>query len=171
MTMKYMPCHSNAHVCQRMWVENLSIPSSNLTHREYSTVVTDYMFCKRAVGTPFHKPQIKIFNFEISILKKMSGDENMERIMFSRWLKWSNLFPKLFCGDVLWGIFYHPQVFLKIVKNCISTHLFHWPQITMGWVLMIRKVLPSKSMNSEEYFEYPSYCHIFNRSEVTPSFQ
>ena len=53
MTMKYVPWHSNAHVFQRMWVENLSTPSSNLPHREYSTVVTNYMFCKRAVGTPF----------------------------------------------------------------------------------------------------------------------
>ena len=35
---------------------------------------------------------------------------------------------------------------------------------------MTRGVLPSKSMSSEEYFEYPSYCHIFNRSEITPSF-
>ena len=34
-----------------------------------------------------------------------------------------------------------------------------------GWVLMIRKVLPSKSMSSEEHFSYLSCPHIFNTSE------
>ena len=34
-----------------------------------------------------------------------------------------------------------------------------------GWVLMIRKVLPSKSMSSEEHFSYLSCPHIFNISE------
>ena len=31
----------------------------------------------------------------------------------------------------------------------------------MGWVLMIRKVIPSKSMSFEEYFECPSYGSFF----------
>ena len=59
----------------------------------------------------------------------------------------------------------YPQLFLKLPFFSI----FHFQTIlsksSSGWVLTIRKVLPSKSMSSEEYFKYLSCTFISNRSE------
>ena len=111
--------------------------------------------------------QLQNINFENIFLTMRIWLENVFGL-----IKVIKPLPKTFLQRYYYELFFiiH-KIFLKIVKKRISTHLLYWPQITMGWVLMIRKVLPSKSMSSEEYFEYPSYCHIFNRSEVTPSFQ
>ena len=54
------------------------------------------IYWPRKIPWKLHKPQIKIFNFEISILKKNVWWWEYGCRMFSRWLKWSNLLPKLF---------------------------------------------------------------------------
>ena len=86
------------------------------------------------------------------------------------WLKCSNLSPKLFC-DVIVKHFYHLQVLLKIVKKHIYPPIYfndlNLPRDEFLW----SEKLFHKKYEFWRIFEYPSYCHIFNRSEVTPSFQ
>ena len=53
-------------------------------------------------------------------------------------------FSKTFLWHYYKVFFIINNFFLKIVKNRILTYLLYWPQITMGWVLILRKVLLSK---------------------------
>ena len=75
-----------------------------------------------------------------------------------------------FSATLLWHIFDHSMFFVKFLKN----HIYHvctsLNKISLGWVLMTRGVLPTKSMNSGEYFEYLSCGHIFIWSKVIASF-
>ena len=72
---------------------------------------------------------------------------------------WSYLPPKLFCNVNL-TISWSPTTFSK---NCQKPYFDVWLSLTRsssGWVPMVRKVLPSKSMNSEEHFKYLQCPHI-----------
>ena len=75
-----------------------------------------------------------------------------------------NLFSKNFCHITI-KIPWLPSNILKNSQISIfqMRTLLTWS--SSGWVLMIRKVLPSKSMSSEEHFSYLSCPHIFNISE------
>ena len=74
----------------------------------------------RKILWKLHKPQIKIFNFEISILKKNVWWWEYGCRMFSVWLKWSNLSPKLFC-ELTMRYFLSPT---RFTENCQKPH-FH----------------------------------------------
>ena len=60
-------------------------------------------------------------NFEISFWKYFSGDENMIAKCF-RTDESDQISPQNSYVTLLWGIFYHPQAFLKIFKKSIPTH-------------------------------------------------
>ena len=78
--------------------------------------------------------------------------------------KWSYLFPKK-NGTMELRIHDHPQKIPKKSKNSIFQVATFSTESSSGWVPIIRKVLPFKSMSSGEYFSYISCGHIFNRSK------
>ena len=53
---------------------------------------------------------------------------------------------------IQWHFHDHPQKNLKMSENPIFEEKPSLTRSSSGWVLIIRKVLPSKSMSSEEYF-------------------
>ena len=80
--------------------------------------------------------------------------------MFPESLKWSNLSPKLFCNINLM-ISWSPTTFSENVKKSVFDDGLPSTRSSSGWVLMIRKVLSSKSLSSEEHFKYLQCVHIF----------
>ena len=75
-----------------------------------------------------HKPQIKIFNFEISILKKNVWWWEYGCKMFLGWLKWSNLSPKLFWGLTM-RYFLSPTSFSE---NCQKPYFHTFTSLTLN---------------------------------------
>ena len=73
----------------------------------------------------------------------------------------SKLSPKQKCNVNL-SNFWTPAIFSE---NCPKRHFCVELSVTRsssGWVLMVRKVLPSKSSESEENFSYLPFFHISN---------
>ena len=65
----------------------------------------------------------------------------------------------------------HTQVFLKKYQNPIFTIKLAHTWSSSGWVPMVRKVLPSKSMSSFEHFQYSSCLHISHSSKDIHTFR
>ena len=63
-----------------------------------------------------------------------------------------------------------PQLFPKISFFRVLVLLLHDPKSYSRGVLTDLKVLPSKSMSSQDYFTYLCYGHIFNISKDRPHF-
>ena len=89
--------------------------------------------------------------------------------MFPERLKWSNLSPKLFCNINLM-ISWSPTTFSENVKKSFFDGWLSSTRSSSGWVLTIRKVLSSKSLNSEEHFKYLQCVHIFKTHGYRVSF-
>ena len=68
-------------------------------------------------------------------------------------------FPAIY-GTVELQIRTHPQIFPWQWGFSIFYVLSIWTWSSSGWVLMDLKVLPSKSVEPGEYFEYPQCYHI-----------
>ena len=86
-------------------------------------------------------------------------------ILMNLWTLWGYICFQLILCSFIQCCFWDPQLFSfspLIHKLDMFTSA---TRSSSGWVLMVRKVLPSKSSWSEEYFEYLSYPHIFPRSK------
>ena len=83
-----------------------------------------------------------------------------EFLAFEMSLETSYLFPKLFCAVTL-TISSPPSDFSKKVQKVEFYLWIWWTWSSSGWVLMDYKYLPSKSVDSEDYFSYFTFFHIF----------
>ena len=110
------------------------------------------------------------FSLEIFIFcKKLFGTMTCSQNVF-RSIKMIKSLTKTFLRTY-YNEFLTIQHFLwKLSKSIFTMCGFLQVKFFLGWVLMVRKVLPSKSMNSGDYFEYISYAHISNRSQDMTSF-
>ena len=71
--------------------------------------------------------------------------------------------PKIYC-KFNYRLFWYPQLFTFLSEFMNVDGQTFSSRSSSGWVLMDLKVLPSKSMSSQEHFSYLSCFHIFNTS-------
>ena len=69
-----------------------------------------------------------------------------------------------FSATLIWCSHMYPQIFLQKSKNLIFTVGTVHTRSYSGWVPMTHKVLPSKSSESEEFFQYLWHRHISHSS-------
>ena len=72
-------------------------------------------------------------------------------------------FPVISC-TILLRFYLYPQVFLKKSLFRIFHYMTIFRRSSSGWVLMVLKVIPSKSSKSGEHFKYLQRTHIFHSS-------
>ena len=102
-------------------------------------------------------------NFKIS--KKIFMDQNKCANMFQG--VWNDHISSPEKNALIeWHFHDNPQENPKMSQNPIFEEATSLTRSSSGWVPMILKVLPLKSMSSEEYFLYSSYGHIFNTSKL-----
>ena len=103
-------------------------------------------------------------NSKFQFWKKFKIDENKCAWMF-QWVGNDHISFQTKNGTVELRFHDHPQKIPKKSQNSIFQVPTFSTESSSGWVPIIRKVLPFKSMSSGEYFSYISCGHIFNRSK------
>ena len=80
------------------------------------------------------------------------------------WIEHDHIFFPVISGSLLLRSRFYPHIFLKIPQNRVLPLFNIVVRSSSGWVLMVLKVLPSKSLKSGENFKYLQRTHIFNSS-------
>ena len=80
------------------------------------------------------------------------------------WIEHDHISSQKITYAVEWRSRSYPHIFLKIPQNRVLPLFNIVVRSSSGWVLMVLKVLPSKSLKSGENFKYLHRTHIFNSS-------
>ena len=80
------------------------------------------------------------------------------------WIEHDHIFFPVISYAILLHSRFYPHIFLKIPQNRILPLFNIVVRSSSGWVLMVLKVLPSKSLKSGENFKYLQRTHISNSS-------
>ena len=109
----------------------------------------------------FLKPEI--CGMQFSIFKGVPKSNYIVVRVFPGVRKGHIFFPVISC-TILLRFYLYPQVFLKKSLFRIFHYMTIFRRSSSGWVLMVLKVIPSKSSKSGEHFKYLQRTHIFHSS-------
>ena len=87
-----------------------------------------------------------------------------DEFLFIFWIEHDHIFFPVISWPILLRSRFYPHIFLKILQNRVLPLFNIVVRSYSGWVLMVLKVLSSKSLKSGENFKYLHRTHIFNSS-------
>ena len=87
-----------------------------------------------------------------------------DEFLFIFWIEHDHIFFPVISYPILLRSRFYPHIFLKIPQNRVLPLFNIVVRSYSGWVLMVLKVLSSKSLKSGENFKYLHRTHIFNSS-------
>ena len=107
-------------------------------------------------------PSLSLFVKIVTLLvwREVLRDE----FLFIFWIEHDHIFFPVISWPILLRSRFYPHIFLKIPQNRVLPLFNIVVRSYSGWVLMVLKVLSSKSLKSRKNFKYLHRTHIFNSS-------